>query len=182
MDAQALRGNLATKDEETPGFLCAVAAESVNDAILLLDGLVSEAEPHLRRAREILNDCVAEQNGPFYASGQSGETHATPKPTLSASAIDLLVEQRLREDEAQQVDLDILGALRRRTRAQVGDFHRHRQRAIMLMIEALSLLDQLGDTDAIVHLQLAIDRAMEGGSSESPGLCIDSVEHSRKPN
>ncbi|WP_275499921.1 hypothetical protein [Sphingomonas pollutisoli] len=180
MDLQIARGTLITEDDETPGFLCSVAAESVNDAILLLDGLRCEAEPHLRRAFEILTDYLAQQNGPLGESG-IGEGKSAPKPTLSSSAIDLLVQQRLCEEEAQQAKLGNQRG-RRRMRSHVGTFHPHRQRSIMLMIEALSLLDQLEDLDAVTHLQLAIDRAMDAGSEEAERAHGDKPERRGKPN
>lgn len=156
---------LSHDDEENPAFLSAVAAESVNDAILLLDGMQCEAEQHLRRAFAILVDYATSEGPP------AGETNAlkssgSAKPTLSSTAIDLLVEQRLTEAEAQQAGM---ASSRRkgRRRAHVGTFDPIRQRAIMLMIESLSLLDKLGDLDAVTHLQLAIDRAMEGSCQEA---------------
>lgn len=181
MDVQAARGNLATQDEETPGFLCSVAAESVNDAILLLDGLQCEAEPYLRRAFEILADYLTQQNGPV-GDNETGKGKVVAKPTLSSSAIDLLVQQRLCDEEAQQAKLGKARQARKRIRSHVGTFAPERQRAIMLMIEALSLLDQLEDHVAVMHLQLAIDRAMDAGTEEVQDSRKGTPEHRGKPN
>lgn len=162
MDGPAKLGITREDDEENSLFLSAVAAESVNDALLLLDGLQCEAEPHLRRAFAILVDYAASEGLPAGQRNAPESSGAAPKPTLSSTAIDLLVEQRLTEAEARQAGM-APSRRKGRRRAHVGTFDPIRQRAIMLMIESLSLLDKLGDLDAVTHLQLAIDRAMEGG-------------------
>ncbi len=151
-------------DEETEPFLCAVAAESVNDAIQLIDGMQCDADPLLRRAFEILVTYASTEPGI-----EPGSTSRQPrqKSSLSATAIDLIVQQTLCDaDTAQRKASGSARGKRRRTPAHVGTFDPKRQRAIMLMMEALSLLDQLDDLEAVTHLQLAIDRTIEGSSSD----------------
>lgn len=177
MDAPYNPDQADRADEENLIFLSAVAAESVNDAIVLLDGLHCEAETHLRRAFAILVDYA------IAGMPRSGETNvlASPlKPTLSPTAIDLIVEKRLQEVQAQQID----GTARRKRKhatSHVGTFGPTRQRTIMLMMEALSLLDQIEDTDAVPHLQLAIDRAMDGANRDIGVASIDRQDQ-RPPN
>lgn len=145
---------LMDDEEETGPFLCAVAAASVNDAILLLDGMQCEADPLLRRALGILVALAA-------AGTDDGQVLT---PALSASAIDLLVQQRLHETEMQQANDASSRLNKRQAHAPAAKFDPKLQRAIMLMIEAVSLLDQIDDPVPVTHLQLAIDRAIGAGS------------------
>ncbi|MBV2150021.1 hypothetical protein KRZ98_17395 [Sphingobium sp. AS12] len=145
-------GRSIEDNEESDEFLCAIAAESVNDAILLLGELrsgLSAARPHLQAALALL----------------TSEGHITPdsdgksRSTLSSMAIDLMVEKRFLEIEARIQGLD---SKHRPVapKAQCAASAKARQRALMYMIEALSILDSINDDDAIAHLQLAIDRTI----------------------
>jgi hypothetical protein len=167
MDKLPEQGALASDDEESPAFLCAVAADSVTDALLLIADLQCLAEPSLRQALEILIQAASVETSDVGAnqSLRSDDPDRTPK--LSSTAIDHLVEERLRR-AAKDCD-DERTALRYRRRRHAGSFHPDRQRAIMLMIESLSLLDKLDDLDAVTSLQHAIDLAMEDEGSPATG-------------
>lgn len=162
MEKSPESGPPAEDNEENDEFLCAVAAESVNDAILLLREVragTSIAMPHLERALTLLvNDghiCVDRAE----ATGAPGTKDTIVGAGLSPMAIDLIVERRLRE-----LDTDIKNLDRKKQRLQRDPQSemsaQTRQQAIALMIEALGLLGSVHDDEATAHLQLAIDRTL----------------------
>ena len=108
MEKSPESGPPAEDNEENDEFLCAVAAESVNDAILLLREVragTSIAMPHLERALTLLvNDghiCVDRAE----ATGAPGTKDTIVGAGLSPMAIDLIVERRLRDDPMTLEDL-----------------------------------------------------------------------------
>lgn len=160
MDKSPKSANSIEDDEESDEFLCAVAAESVNDAILLLGELksgTSSAMPLLEQAFALLSEeahIVSDNPG----NAEAPETsEVAPRTELSPTAIDLIVDRRLREREAQAKGLDKKKHLRPKDQSAASA--QARQQAVLFMVQALGLLDS--DDDATVHLQLAIDRALD---------------------
>ncbi|RIA46308.1 hypothetical protein DFR49_0846 [Hephaestia caeni] len=160
-------GKSNEENEESDEFLSGVAAESVNDAILILGELrsgASAAMPHLKLALELLVSHSHIQPADGETSPASDQQGAAAKLTLSPMAIDLIVEKRLQEMESGGGGL---GRKRRRAapKEQCDAVAKAKQQALMYMIEALGILDSINDEDAIPHLQLAIDRISGNPSS-----------------
>jgi hypothetical protein len=130
---------------------------------LLIAGLQSEAELPLQHALEILLRDATILKSELDPTQLLKADAGARKSKLSSAAIDLLIEERLRQ--AEESCAGEHKAVRRRGRRHVGELHPDRQRAIMLMIESLSLLDKLDDLEAVTYLQLAIDLAMQGCSA-----------------
>ncbi|CAM8663254.1 MULTISPECIES: hypothetical protein [Sphingomonadales] len=162
MEKSPESGTSAEDNEENDEFLCAIAAESINDAIVLLRELNSGpsiAMPHLENALTLLAtdghsvaDCAE-------STGAPGIKSAVPGAGLSPMAIDLIVERRLRELDADMKQFaQKKQILQPHMQSEVVT--QTRQQAIALMIEALSLLDSVRDDEATGHLQLALDRAI----------------------
>jgi len=162
--APPVQGTLASDDEESPAFLCGVAAEAVHDAIQLINGLDSEAELPLRSALEVLvRDATVVPDGP----SRTGTLRANEPPrnvALSAATIDHIVEERLRQ--ADEADGREQMALTRGLRSLMGSADPERSRAVMLMLEALAILFQKGgNSHSAAHLQMALDGIV---TSQSP--------------
>lgn len=173
-------GQSVEDNEESDEFLCAVAADSVNDAILLLRELrsgPSSAMCHLEQALALL----ADEGHPILdgeeAQAMAEDGRTAPGSGLSPMAIDLIVERRLRELDA---NMHTLNQKERRFRPNLESeaSGRIRQQAIMLMVEALGLLDSIHDDDATAHLQLAIDRTL----NQQPGLALTGRPGEQKPH
>ncbi len=128
-------------DVEADRFLCLLAAQSINDAVLMLAeaAVPSEVLGDLQRSLEVVK----------HAAGAPEVDHFNE---LSATAIEDL--EMLREEIA------IGEPLRWPVRPTARQLTPGLQSAVRLMFEAMSHLDGIGGLDVVVHLQLAIDRAL----------------------
>gem|GEM_PF-6662433 len=127
---------------------------------MLLTGMQSAAVPHLQRALAILLDGAA-----FGTAPDSSEDVPDGPPRLSARMIDLLVEQRLHDISAQE-------SVRHKPdrAASEASCNAARQRAVVHMLEAMALLDEIDETTAVPAIQQALDRVLGPGSRElAPG-------------
>ncbi len=138
-------------DEESDLFLCAVAAESVSDALLVLTAsdVKSNAELHLREALS----CLIEEAGIDPERFGIEPPDGTPQ-RVSPRGMDIIMEML----QSKAANPSLPSGIWERP-LDVRRLDPTRRRAVMLMIEAIPLLDQVDDTDSIGHLQIAIDHA-----------------------
>ncbi|MGI9376342.1 MAG: hypothetical protein ACR2PC_09625 [Tsuneonella suprasediminis] len=138
-------------NEESDEFLCAVAAESVKDAILLLEQLQagpSVAIPSLRSALAVLED--EEQVSP----ATDGES-STADARLSSMGVDLMIEQQLRDIVARRQALGTHGH-RNLACGRSSTVVKARQQAIGHMADAMAILENVNDEDAIACLEFSL--------------------------
>lgn len=172
-------GRPAEDNEESDEFLCAIAVESINDAVLLLNELrsgSSKAMPHLERALALLSNQAHIVERSRGENAEGGGNVAGGRLSLSPMAIDLIVDRRLREIEAQAQEFE-KKACQLCPEERTASSGRIRQQAIMFMVQALGLLDSVHDDAATSHLQLAIDRTL----NQQPGLTLDNQGEHMQP-
>lgn len=170
-------GVLAEDDEESEAFLCSVAAECLNDALLVLEFVEIDIKSSLRQLLSALvehaivepDDLKATQSlKPRMAEGSGRK--------LSPAAREIVENYIACAMTNDPVSPRTFVAAKRAFR--VVDASQARQRVILHMMEALSLLHE-EDLEIATPLQVAIDRVRQKGLAAGADQPSSSL---RKPN
>ncbi|WP_213979263.1 hypothetical protein [Sphingomonas sp. dw_22] len=169
------RGLLAEDNEESDEFLCGVAAECVNDALLVLEHFDTDAKAYLQRALSVLVERGTVESASLKSSQSlKPKISSKLKAKLSPAAKEI-VENYIACASSRNFATSPRGLIGAKHALRQTGISPGRQRAILLLMEALSVLDEERDREMFSHIQIAMDRA-RSSMDTPPAASPDSSE------